>query len=203
MPTPLPIFDLPPLPPCCSRPLPLLLVAGCALLFANPGCTPSDSRNTSGTGSNATTGTGATDGQSKSDNPETMKIAIADKVFSLELALDSPARIKGLSGRSDLAEDEGMLFVFPTSQRELSFVMRDCLIPIDIIFLSSQGTVVATHEMTVEPLETRSDPAVNYNSKWPAQFAIELRSGSIRELKIQEGQKIELPIDQLVPRASN
>jgi uncharacterized membrane protein (UPF0127 family) len=177
--------------------MPIVALVALALVMAismGRGCA-SDPR-AGGNSSSNSSSTNTTD-----DEPKTMEIMIADKVYTLELALDQPARTQGLSGRSEVPEAGGMLFAFPYSQPELNFVMRDCLIPIDIIFLSSQGTIVATHEMAVEPIQTRSDPKVDYRSKWPAQFAIELQAGSIRKLKLQEGQSITLPFDDLVKRA--
>ena len=79
-------------------------------------------------------------------------IRINDQVFFLELAADNARRLRGLGGRELIEEDGGMLFVFPRP-RVLGFVMRDCLVPIDIAFLDQFGTVVATHEMPVEPRE--------------------------------------------------
>src|ERR1041385_5543414 len=60
------------------------------------------------------------------------------KKFHLELALDDTTRFKGLSDRTDIPADGGMLFVFPRPVTT-AFVMRDCPVPIDIIFLDGSG----------------------------------------------------------------
>ena len=129
-------------------------------------------------------------------------IRINDQVFFLELAADNARRLRGLGGRELIEEDGGMLFVFPRP-RVLGFVMRDCLVPIDIAFLDQFGTVVATHEMPVEPREPgESDQAyenrlTRYSSNAAAQFAIELRAGKLRELGIERGDTIELDTTRL------
>ena len=67
------------------------------------------------------------------DDDKFAKVTIKDKEFKLELALDDEKRFKGLSDRKEIPKDGGMLFVFKRAE-EREFVMRDCPIPIDIIF---------------------------------------------------------------------
>ncbi len=58
---------------------------------------------------------------------------------------DTPARQhRGLSGTKVLQKDEGMLFLFDEATKP-GFVMRDMLIPLDIIWLSA-NTVVGYEE---------------------------------------------------------
>jgi len=130
--------------------------------------------------------------------PSTISVTIADQPFTLELALDYPAHYRGLSGRSHLDENAGMLFVFEYP-RELTFVMRDCLIPIDVIFLSPAGRIVQMHAMTVEPPGTPELQLTRYSSRWPALYALELPGGSIERLHLKPGQKLDLPLDSLKP----
>lgn len=140
----------------------------------------------------------------KSDAPVgsagTQRIEIAGRAFDLELALDSAARYQGLSDRQSIPEDGGMLFVFPHA-RELTFVMRRCLVPIDLIFLAPNGRVVSMHRMPIEPYDTPEWRLKRYASGWPAQFAIELRGGTLDHLALELGQKVELPLEELKRRA--
>ena len=128
-------------------------------------------------------------------------IAIAGQKFTLQLALDDEARFRGLSDVKEIPEDGGMLFVFPRP-RELTFVMRKCLVPIDLIYVGPGGRIVAMHKMSMVPYDTPESKLEQYSSGWPAQFAIELRQGSIDRLKLKIGQKIELPLASLKARAS-
>ncbi|MEO1008859.1 MAG: DUF192 domain-containing protein [Planctomycetota bacterium] len=129
-------------------------------------------------------------------------VRIKGEVFFLEIAADDPTRVRGLSGRELIEEDGGMLFVFPRP-RPLSFVMRDCLVPIDIAFLDQFGTVTATHEMPIQPRnEGESDAEyerrlTQYSSRAAALFAIELRSGKLAELGVEPGDRIELDAERL------
>ena len=131
---------------------------------------------------------------------DTQQVTIDGRKFTLELALDQASRYKGLGGRDSIAEDGGMLFVFPYAFRT-HFVMRDCRVPIDIIFLDSAGRVIAMHQMEVEPPDTPEHELKKYPSKYPTQFVIELKGGMLNELDIELGDKIELPYEALKERA--
>jgi uncharacterized membrane protein (UPF0127 family) len=58
------------------------------------------------------------------------------------------------------------------------------------------------HKMSTVPYDTPESQLEPYSSGWPAQFAIELRAGSIDRLQLKIGQKIELPLASLKARAS-
>jgi uncharacterized protein len=92
--------------------------------------------------------------------------------------------------------------------------MRDCLVDIDIIYLDPSGRIVAMHEMKVEPprgpgegetgdLTNRAyeERLRRYSSRFPAQFAIEIKGGSLPTMKLREGDKVDLPLDALKARA--
>ena len=70
-----------------------------------------------------------------------LEVTIKGETFNLELALDEATRIQGLSDRPEIPADGGMLFAF-TDEKIRAFVMRRCLVPIDIAYLNAQGEVV-------------------------------------------------------------
>lgn len=65
--------------------------------------------------------------------------------FTFEIADTPEERTQGLSGRTTLAEDTGLLFIFPEAG-EHRFWMKDMLISIDILWLADDGTVVGIEE---------------------------------------------------------
>jgi uncharacterized membrane protein (UPF0127 family) len=135
--------------------------------------------------------------------PDSATVEISGERFTLQIAADAETRARGLKGRLDVPADGGMLFVFPWAQIQ-SFWMEDCLVDIDIIFLDSQARVTAAHQMKVEP-PRRSDETPlayqrrlrGYSSVYPAQFAIELRAGTIDRLDVGVERKIELDLPRL------
>lgn len=127
-----------------------------------------------------------------------LPVRIRERTFHLELALTDAQRYRGLSDREHIPDDGGMLFVFPDDAVGVkSFVMRRCLVPIDIIFLDPLGRVVAQHAMAVEPYDTPEDALVRYSSRYPAQFAIELAGGTLDELGLESGDRVDLPLEAL------
>jgi len=148
---------------------------------------------------------------------ETARDAVPVKIngerFYLELAADPQTRFKGLGGRDYIAPDGGMLFAFPRPA-VLQFVMRDCLVDIDIVFLDASGRVTATHHMPAEPLpepqgEDESDAEYQarrqtyemglqrYSSRFAAQYVLEFAGGTLERLDLEPGEKVELDLQSL------
>ncbi|MFG0326816.1 MAG: DUF192 domain-containing protein [Phycisphaerales bacterium JB037] len=164
----------------------------------------------------ATAGCDAQPGQSsRPTHPVTglplEKVTIAGKEYKLELALNNETRFKGLSDRTKIEEDGGMLFVFPQPAVQ-SFVMRDCPIDIDIIFLDGAGRITATHAMKAEEpqREDESDLAYNdrltkYPSRGKSQFVIELAGGTLAKMDppLKRGELIKLDVKELKSLAKN
>jgi uncharacterized membrane protein (UPF0127 family) len=94
----------------------------------------------------------------------------------------------GLMGRTALPEDQGMLFVFDEEQ-ELSFWMKDTLIPLSVAFMDSEGRIVDIQDM--KPLD---DDPPNYVSAEPAQYALEVNRGFFEERGVKVGDTAELPV---------
>jgi uncharacterized protein len=193
----------------------LVLAAGTAVggaLMASSCDDPNKSSNNSGSGGGAAKDAGKSDDKAAS---KTQDVKLNGKTFHLELALDSTTRFKGLSDRTSIDPEGGMLFVFPRPET-LSFVMRDCPVDIDIIFLDGTGRVLATHQMKAESPRTEDekklDPATGsnkayedrlkkYSSGYDAQFVIELKGGTLDQLNIKKGDKISLDVVKLKQRA--
>lgn len=88
---------------------------------------------------------------------------------------------------ADLPTDRGMIFVFDQDQM-LSFWMRNTIIPLDIAYIRSDGTIVKTY--TMEPLNE-----MGYSSIEPARFALEVRAGQFAQWGIRAGDHVELPAE--------
>ena len=76
--------------------------------------------------------------------------------FQVEIA-DTPAeRQMGLQYRRELADDYGMIFLFPTDETQ-AFWMKNTPIPLDMIFISAQRQIVGIVENTIPfSLDSRS-----------------------------------------------
>jgi hypothetical protein len=108
-------------------------------------------------------------------------VALKGETISVVLADTEALRKKGLSGRESLAQDEGMLFIFPEDGK-YAFWMRDMRFPIDILWLSDTGAVVYMVQ-NVSP-ETYPENFAPYD---PARYVLELPTGWAREHNVQIG----------------
>lgn len=123
-------------------------------------------------------------------------VAIAGRVFELEVALDPTTRMRGLSGRREIPDYGGMLFVLPEAQ-PFYLVMRDCPIPIGAAFLDAQGVVLAVAEMGVEPPRAAGESPRAYEARLPvygvsagARMAVELQGGRLTQLGLVPGARV-------------
>lgn len=128
----------------------------------------------------------------------TEKLIIAGEEFSLEIAADEAARENGLMDRDWIDNHGGMMFIWPAAESR-SFWMKNCPIDIDLMFLDSNGRIVAVHAMVAEPAQRVGESDDDYSarlklypSRKPAQFAVELKAGSIKRLKLTVGQTVTL-----------
>lgn len=108
-------------------------------------------------------------------------------VFAVELAVTEPEREKGLMYRRNLPDGQGMLFDFHHEQN-VSFWMQNTYIPLDMIFIQGDGTILRIAENT-EPLSTRLIP-----SGGPVRAVLEVRGGTAEKLGIAPGDRVAFPI---------
>ena len=116
--------------------------------------------------------------------------AMGDCEFFLEVANSAEERAVGLMGRESMGRDRGMLFVF-SAEQVLGFWMKNTLIPLDIIFIDSDLSVVDVQTMRPEH-EIAPDPLPTYYSAAPALYAIEINEGVAAECGIEPGVTVEL-----------
>ncbi len=106
--------------------------------------------------------------------------------FSVEVARTPAEQARGLMFRESLGANEGMIFPFP-SPRPASFWMKNTLIPLDIIFIRSDGSIARIAANTVphslEPVAVAE----------PVAAVLELRGGRSAELGIGEGDRVSWP----------
>jgi uncharacterized protein len=132
------------------------------------------------------------------------QVVLNGLTFEMELALTPETRAFGLMERETMADHQGMLFVFPDAApypREVSFWMKNCLMPIDVVFISREGVITAIHEMQPPLPGTPDEELVVYPSNGPVQFAIELRGGLAGEIGLEAGDTVDLRADYLLSLA--
>lgn len=113
-------------------------------------------------------------------------VEVGGQRYSVEIADDSEERARGLMFRDELADDAGMLFLFP---REVprAFWMLNTRIPLDIIYIDAERRIAAW-SLDTPPCRTRTCP--NYPSGAAAKYVLEVNAGEMERLGVAVGDSV-------------
>lgn len=100
----------------------------------------------------------------------------------LEVAPDPPSRTRGLSRRTSVPPNTGMVFLYPRDTTG-SFWMKHTLVPLSIAFVAVNGKVVSVSEM----VPCKADPCQVYNPGGPYRYAVELPAGAFAAAGVGPG----------------
>lgn len=114
------------------------------------------------------------------------KTQTGETVMIAEVADSEPEKSLGLMGRTELAADSGMIFVWSSPTRG-GFWMKDTLIPLSIAFVGDDGTIIDILDMEPESLESHA-PGKAY------MYAIEVNQGYFQENGIRTGDQVLLGV---------
>jgi uncharacterized protein len=115
----------------------------------------------------------------------TIRSANGEHRFTVAVAATAEQQERGLMFRRSLGPDEGMIFPYDPPQN-VAFWMRNTLIPLDIIYIRSDGTIVRI--TNAKALDETPLP-----SGEPVVGVLEIRAGRAAELGIQEGDVATWP----------
>ena len=116
----------------------------------------------------------------------TRPLMVGPYTIIAEVADTEATRAQGLSFRTSLATDHGMLFIFP-SDTETCFWMKNTPLPLSIAFIDSQGSIVNIADM--EPNTTTA-----HCPSRPIRYALEMKQGWFHDKGLRAGSKVkELP----------
>jgi len=116
------------------------------------------------------------------------KVSITTKegrviVFQVEIADTSAKREMGLQYRRELADDKGMIFLFPAESIQ-SFWMKNTSIPLDMIFINRERKIAGIVEQTLPfSLDPRSVSS-------PSQFVLEINGGLSKKYGFKAGDAV-------------
>ena len=155
--------------------IPILFLVGlCALLVAcpKPASAPKP---------------GAAADPTESGQPQpklpTLKLWLGAHEVVAEIARTPVEHQVGMMWRTNMAELEGMIFIFDEPGRR-AFWMRNTLVPLDIAYLAPDGTLLEVHAAQPRnetPLPSDSDRV---------QFVLETRQGWFQRNNVKPGMQI-------------
>jgi uncharacterized membrane protein (UPF0127 family) len=104
---------------------------------------------------------------------------------TVEVANTDATRTRGLMYRDRLPDGRGMLFAFDV-ERDHSFWMKNTLIPLDMIFIGSDGRVVGVHANATP--YSLTPIAVGRPSRW----VLEVAGGWAERAGVAAGDRVDL-----------
>ena len=112
----------------------------------------------------------------------TPRVCFGERCVLVEVSDSPDERSKGLMFRDALPGNNGMLFVFDEESIH-GFWMKNTLIPLDGIWINSQGKVVDV--ITMLPCE--NDPCKVYTPVESSLYVLEVNAGIVESWNIERG----------------
>ena len=110
----------------------------------------------------------------------TIKLWIGSEQMISEMATTQLQEQTGMMFRTNMAENEGMIFVFPEPQRA-SFWMKNTILPLSAAYIDPDGQILEIHDL--QPHNTNSVTAATDN----IQYVLETPQGWFKRHNIREG----------------
>jgi uncharacterized membrane protein (UPF0127 family) len=127
--------------------------------------------------------------------PAAMVTFPSGRVFFAELAVTPDEQSRGYMGRSHIDPEEGLLFIYKRPGIR-TFWMKNCLVPLDIIWLDADSRVVHIEHETPP---CRRDPCPSFGPSVPTYNVLEVAGGVAREEALQPGDRLEVLTDPGTP----
>lgn len=114
-----------------------------------------------------------------------MRVTINNNKFKVKIQNTSREIERGMMHKTFDSSFNGMLFVL--NSKEHSFWMKNCIIPLDIIFINGDKITKIHHNCP--PCE--DEDCKHYHGK--GNYALELKGGTCKKLGIKTGDTVSLP----------
>ncbi|MDR2576062.1 MAG: DUF192 domain-containing protein [Treponema sp.] len=106
--------------------------------------------------------------------------------ITVELARTDEERALGLMFRKNLPDGQGMLFVFDRDQ-QLSFWMKNTIIPLSIAFIASDGHILEIKDM-------RPNDINSVKSSRSVRYALEVPQGWFSRVNVKPGDVVKIEL---------
>ncbi len=118
------------------------------------------------------------------------EVCFEKECLEVELAVTDEEQVAGLSGRKELEESKGMLFIMEKEGIH-SFWMKDMLFSLDMVWISSNGTVVDF----IENAELCNGPiCMPIIPHAESKYVLEVNAGAINNLELDIGKEVDIRI---------
>jgi hypothetical protein len=120
----------------------------------------------------------------------TLKLWLGPHELIAELALNEVEVATGMMFRTNMLENEAMLFVFAVPHGA-AFYMKNTLVPLSVAYLDRQGTILEVHDLKPldeTPVEAQSDDI---------QYVLETPQGWFERHKVGTGTVVHTELGSL------
>lgn len=123
-----------------------------------------------------------------SKSGEFVQLTLNRDVIDAEVVRSNFAREQGLSDRTSIEPNTGMLFIFPETQYP-SIWMKDMNFAIDIIFIDRDGKVVTIFE-NASPESYKEVPPRIFKTLEASRYVLEVPAGTVADTRLRTGMDI-------------
>jgi uncharacterized membrane protein (UPF0127 family) len=117
----------------------------------------------------------------------TDQLSIDGATFNVEIASTMVEQARGLSYRTSLGENDGMLFIFGSGSVQ-NFWMKDMNFPLDMIWISGNTVVGFAQDAPAEP--GVAFPSQIYSSPSNTDKVLEVNAGTVAKYGIKVGDAV-------------
>jgi uncharacterized membrane protein (UPF0127 family) len=110
-------------------------------------------------------------------------LTLGTNSLDTQIAADDSSRERGLMSRTNLAENEAMLFVFPRPQ-PVAFWMKDTPVPLSIAYVGPSGRIFEIHDL--KPFDETPVPSASE----AVVYAIEVPQGWFARRGVMAGSVV-------------
>ena len=111
---------------------------------------------------------------------QTLKLYVGPETVAAELALTEVQVGTGMMFRKEMAENDGMLFVFARPHRT-AFYMKNTTVPLTAAYIDSEGMILELHDLqplNETPVEAGTDKV---------QYVLEMKQGWFKRHNVSTG----------------
>jgi uncharacterized protein len=113
----------------------------------------------------------------------TMKLWLGAEELITEIAASEKEVMTGMMFRTQMAENEAMLFIFG-GPRQVAFWMRNTLVPLSCAYIDPEGVILELHDM--KPKDETPIPSATPR----VQYVLEVKQGWFDRHNIKPGTQI-------------
>jgi uncharacterized membrane protein (UPF0127 family) len=112
----------------------------------------------------------------------TVRLGAGMHAITAEVASSPIQQATGLMHRREMAQHEGMLFVYEEPGVHC-FYMRNTVLPLSVAFIGDDGTIVHVEDMQPLTLESHCPPR-------PVRFVLEMNQGWFKKRNVKPGDRL-------------